>query len=204
VNYIEVEMFFQKKKAKLNVKSADYYIIGLGNKGKKYEHTRHNAGFDVVNILAQTYNAKFVSQGNILYSHIRINGKNVMLVLPQTYMNRSGEALDFLFKKFGANINNIIVIYDDVDLELGKIRIKERGSAGTHNGMRSIIYALGNDEFLRIRVGIGKPEDDIIEHVLSEYSDSEMKIAFDAYMLVAKATETIVEEGVSAAQMKFN
>lgn len=191
-------MFLHKKKA-------DYFIIGLGNKGKDYTHTKHNAGFDVVDILAKKYGGKFVPCGKtLLYANVKINGKNEMLIKPQTFMNNSGEAVSLLFKKFGARLDNIIIIYDDVDLDLGKIRIKERGGAGTHNGMKSVLHSLKSEEFLRLRIGIGKPDGDIIKHVLSTYSNMDIQTALDSYDTAAEAVETVIREGVVSAQQKYN
>lgn len=191
-------MFLQKKKA-------DYFIIGLGNKGKDYSHTKHNAGFDIVDILSKKYGGKFALSGKImLCANVKISGKNVMLIKPQTFMNSSGEAVCLLFKKYGARIDNIIIIYDDVDLDLGKIRIKKRGGAGTHNGMKSVINSIKSEEFLRLRVGIGKPDGDIIKYVLSTYSKGDAEIALSSYSEAAEAAEAVINEGAEIAQQKYN
>ncbi len=194
--------------AKLRKKSptglnADYYIIGLGNPGGKYAHTRHNAGFDVIEILSQRHGISVrmhefsarIGKGEIL-------GKRAVLFMPQTYMNNSGESVKELAKALGIRVSQLILVYDDVDLKTGTVRIKERGSAGTHNGMKSVIYHLQTDEFVRVRVGIGKPDGDIIDHVLGEYSDKQA--AFETLAKAADAVEAIISDGVAQAQSRYN
>lgn len=190
----------RKKSADLR---AEFYIIGLGNPGGQYEHTRHNAGFDVVSILSQrhsipvrihTYKAR-MGAGNI-------KGRKITLAMPQTYMNNSGESVKEMAKALGIKKEQLILVYDDVDLKEGAVRIKARGSAGTHNGMKSVIYHLQTDDFTRLRVGVGKPEGDIVDHVLGEYKDKQL--AYDTLVKAADAIETIIEEGVLEAQSRFN
>ena len=177
--------------------------MGLGNPGSKYAHTRHNAGFDVVSILAdrmgvnmRTYAYKAqVGQGEL-------GGKKVLLVMPQTYMNNSGESVREMAQALRVRADQLILVYDDVDLKEGTVRVKARGSAGTHNGMRSVIYHLKTDEFTRVRVGIGKPDGDIVDYVLGEYTDK--KAALETLKRAADAVETIVKDGVLEAQNRFN
>lgn len=194
--------------AKLRKKSAaglnaDYYIVGLGNPGGKYAHTRHNAGFDVIDILSQRhglpvrmhmYSAR-LGKGDIA-------SKRVVLAMPQTYMNNSGESVKEMSKALGIKASQLIFVYDDIDLKTGTVRIKARGSAGTHNGMKSVIFHLQTEEFARIRVGIGRPEGDIIDHVLGEYTDKQA--AFDTLVKAADAVEAILSDGVEQAQSRFN
>lgn len=191
-----------KKRAAAGLKS-EYYIIGLGNPGGKYAHTRHNAGFDVVSILSQRHSIPVrIHKFEAALGKGQIEGKRVLLVMPQTYMNNSGQSVRQLCEALGAGGEQLILVCDDVDLKEGQVRIKSRGSAGTHNGMRSVIYHLNTDEFLRVRVGIGKPEGDIIDHVLGEHKD--IKTAFDTLTKAADAVETILKEGVLEAQNRFN
>ena len=137
---------------------ADYYIVGLGNPGSKYAHTRHNAGFDVVEILSQRHGIPVrIHAYNARLGKGKIKGTAVVLVMPQTYMNRSGESLKEMAGALGVRENQLIVVYDDVDLKAGTVRIKSKGSAGTHNGMKSVIYQLQTDAFARVRVGVGRP-----------------------------------------------
>ena len=183
--------------------SADFYIVGLGNPGGKYAHTRHNAGFDVIDMLSQRHGISVrmheisarVGKGEMM-------GKRVVLCMPQTYMNNSGESVKQMAKALGVKASQLILVYDDVDLKTGTVRIKERGSAGTHNGMKSVIYHLQTDEFVRVRVGIGKPEGDIIDHVLSEYTDKQA--AYDTLTKAADAVEAILADGVTQAQSRYN
>lgn len=191
-----------RKKSAANLKS-DFYIVGLGNPGGKYAHTRHNVGFDVVAILSKRYNISVriheykarVGKGNI-------KGKKVLLAMPQTYMNNSGESVKAMAAALGISSDKLIVVYDDMDLKTGVVRIKAKGSAGTHNGMRSIIYHLQTDDFVRVRVGIGKPEGDIVDYVIGEHSDKDA--AFDALTKAADAIETLIESGIYEAQNRFN
>lgn len=131
-----------------------------------------------------------------------IKGRKVALAMPQTYMNNSGESVREIAKALKVNKDQLILVYDDVDLKEGAVRIKAKGSAGTHNGMKSVIYHLQTDDFMRVRVGVGKPEGDIIDHVLGEHKDKQL--AYDTLVKAADAIETILEEGVLEAQSRFN
>lgn len=189
-----------KKSADLR---AQFYIIGLGNPGGKYEHTRHNAGFDVISILSQRHKIPVrIYAYSARIGTGMIKGRKVALAMPQTYMNNSGESVREIAKALKVNKEQLILVYDDVDLKEGAVRIKARGSAGTHNGMKSVIYHLQTDDFVRVRVGVGKPEGDIIDHVLGEYKDKQL--AYDTLVKAADAIETILEEGVLEAQSRFN
>ena len=192
---------FRKKSAD-NIKS-DFYIVGLGNPGSKYEHTRHNAGFDVVSILAQRH--KISTRMHMYKARLgrgMINGKKVLLAMPQTYMNNSGESLKEMARVLGVGADRLIVIYDDIDLNEGVVRIKAKGSAGTHNGMKSIIYHLQTDAFIRVRVGIGRPTGALVDYVLGEHSDKQA--AYESLVKAADAVETIIEQGIYEAQNRFN
>jgi len=191
-----------RKKSAADLKS-EYYIIGLGNPGGKYAHTRHNAGFDVISILSQRHNIPVrIHRYQAALGKGELAGHRVLLVMPQTYMNNSGESVKELCAALAIRAEQLILVYDDVDLKEGTVRIKAKGSAGTHNGMRSVIYRLQTDEFVRVRVGIGKPDGDIIDHVLGEYKDKET--AFSGLMKAADAVETILKEGILEAQNRFN
>jgi PTH1 family peptidyl-tRNA hydrolase len=182
---------------------SDYYIVGLGNPGGKYAHTRHNAGFDVVSILAQRHG---ISVRMHAYKAVvgkgTIAGKKVLLAMPQTYMNNSGISVKEMAQALRIRADQLILVYDDVDLKVGAVRVKARGSAGTHNGMRSVIDHLQMDEFVRVRIGIGRPDGDIVDHVLGEYTDRQA--AFDSLGLAADAVEMILKKGVTEAQSRFN
>lgn len=191
-----------RKKSAANLKS-DYYIVGLGNPGSKYEHTRHNAGFDVVSILAQRHKISVrMHDYKARLGKGEIFGEKVLLAMPQTYMNNSGQSVKALSQALGVNADKLIVVYDDMDLESGSVRVKAKGSAGTHNGMKSIIFNLQTDEFVRVRVGIGKPGSDVIDYVLGEYDDKQE--AFETLKKAADVIETIIQDGVNEAQNRFN
>ena len=191
-----------RKKSAANLKS-DYYIVGLGNPGSKYERTRHNAGFDVVTILGQRNGISVrMHDYKARLGKGKIGESDVLLVMPQTFMNNSGQSMKEMMQALGVGAEKLIVVYDDMDLQLGDVRVKEQGSAGTHNGMKSVISNLQTDEFVRVRVGIGKPEGDTVDYVLGEYENKEA--AFDALKKAADAIETIVKDGLKEAQNRFN
>lgn len=184
-----------------------YYIVGLGNPGIQYENTRHNAGFIAIDYLARKYSIdvrkiKFKS----LIGQGVISGQKVMLVKPQTYMNNSGEAIREIYNYFDFDHDKLIVIYDDIDIDFGSIRIRKKGSAGTHNGMKSIIYNLEFDDFPRIKVAVGKKPSymDLANFVLSGFSKQEAKIIEEEVKLTSDAIEMILEEGIEKSMSMFN
>lgn len=184
-----------------------YYIVGLGNPGIQYENTRHNAGFITIDYLARKYSIdvrkiKFKS----LIGQGVISGQKVMLVKPQTYMNNSGEAIREIYNYFDFDHDKLIVIYDDIDIDFGSIRIRKKGSAGTHNGMKSIIYNLEFDDFPRIKVAVGKKPSymDLANFVLSGFSKQEAKIIEEEVKLTSDAIEMILEEGIEKTMSMFN
>ena len=184
-----------------------YVIVGLGNFGEKYEHTRHNAGVDSLTLLAgrnqiKVNKHKFLS----LIGEGWIEGKKCVLAFPQTYMNASGDAVSQLVQFYKPAPDELIVLYDDVDLDEGAIRVRAAGGPGTHNGMRSIVSALDSGCFCRVRVGIGKnsPETDIADYVLSKIPREKWDLMFDAYTQCAMAVEEIIKNGVQSAMARFN
>lgn len=184
-----------------------YYIVGLGNPGIQYENTRHNVGFITIDYLARKYSIdvrkiKFKS----LIGQGVISGHKVMLVKPQTYMNNSGEAIREIYNYFDFEHDKLIVIYDDIDIDFGSIRIRKKGSAGTHNGMKSIIYNLEFDDFPRIKVAVGKKPSymDLANFVLSGFSKQEVKIIEEEVKLASDAIEMILEEGIEKTMSMFN
>lgn len=146
-----------------------YLIIGLGNPEKDYENTRHNMGFNVINKIAKQYEIE-ISKNKFkgLYGSGIIEGKKVILLKPQTYMNLSGESIKEIVQFYKIDLEQIIVIYDDIDIEPGKIKLKKSGGPGTHNGMKSVVHELNSVNFKRVRVGIGMPanKEDLIEYVI--------------------------------------
>jgi len=184
-----------------------YLIVGLGNPEDKYSNTRHNMGFDVINELSKQCDIKVSkSKFDAFYGMGEINSKKVILVKPQTYMNLSGESI-IKFKKFYKISNkNIIVIYDDIDLKLGDIRLKAKGSSGSHNGMKSVIENLNTEEFIRIRVGIGSPEnkEDMINYVIGQIPKRERGILDQSIEKAKNSVIEILENGIDIAMNKFN
>jgi PTH1 family peptidyl-tRNA hydrolase len=182
-----------------------YLIAGLGNPGKEYDMTRHNIGFHTIDYIADKYNVKVNKlKYKALYGETRIGTEKVLLIKPQTYMNNSGESLIDFVNFFKVPVENLIVISDDVSLETGRIRVRAKGSAGGHNGLKSIIYMLQSDEFPRVKMGVGAPKHDMINHVLGRFSRDEVPIMEDAIERAIGAVEAIITKGVPEAMNKFN
>lgn len=182
-------------------------IAGLGNPGRKYENTRHNAGFLAVDMLSGKYGIRVDRlKHQALTGDGTINGERVLLVKPQTFMNLSGESIRDIMHWYKVPTKNLIVIYDDVDLPAGTLRIRASGSSGTHNGMKSVIYQLQSDEFPRIRIGIGKaPEGwELADYVLGRFGADEAAAAARCIERAAEAAAIMVSEGVEAAMNRFN
>jgi len=190
-------------------------IVGLGNPGKAYAHNRHNIGFRCLNHLAKLHSIpvkKHQCQSQVGTG--KISGIEVLLAKPKTFVNLSGEAVGRLMRKYSIRVNDLIVIYDDLDLPLGKLRLRPGGSAGGHKGINSIISALGSEDFPRIKVGIGRPttedgtaitdEDAIVGYVLSGFAPQEEAAIKPAIAAVAEAIHCVLTEGVVAAMNKFN
>ena len=184
-----------------------YIVVGLGNPEKKYEHTRHNVGFDVLQVLSQKLDIPLNKlRCKALTGEGRIGGERVVLAAPQTYMNLSGQSVVELLRWYKADAKHLIVVYDDVDLPQGRLRVRAGGSAGTHNGMRNIVYLTGRDDFPRVRIGIGKPEPgrDLAAYVLGKYPPEARQAMFDACLRAADAVQAIVTDGAEAAMARFN
>ena len=185
-----------------------HLIVGLGNPGDQYEHTRHNAGFDVLSILADTLGIKTAKRkGNALVMEGFVDSQKVLLCKPQTYMNLSGKAVLELMDFYKLTPDQLLVVYDDVDLPQGWLRIRRNGSAGTHNGMRSVIACIDTEDFARIRIGIGEspPDYDLADWVLSRYhTPEEREIAYTAYCAAAEAAKAWVADGIESAMRRFN
>lgn len=184
-----------------------YLIVGLGNPGKEYEFTRHNMGFNVIDKISEDCGIK-VSQSKFkgIYGQDTIEGEKVLILKPQTFMNLSGESVVAFRNFYKIENKKIIVIYDDMDLEEGTIRIRKKGSSGTHNGMKSVISCLGTEEFTRIRVGIGKPKEneDTIKYVIGPTTNKTREILKQGVDAAAKATLEILKNGVDIAMNKYN
>jgi peptidyl-tRNA hydrolase, PTH1 family len=185
-----------------------WLIVGLGNPGERYANTRHNIGFDALDALAKRHGLEFRGKrANSLIAEGNLAGQRVALVKPQTFMNLSGQAVSALRGWYKIDpAKELLVIYDDMDLPFGKLRLRERGSAGTHNGMRSIVGQLGGNEFPRLRVGIDQAPGkmDAAAYVLSRFGkqeEAELPLLLDA---IADAVELVVREGTTAAMNKLN
>ena len=184
-----------------------YLIVGLGNPENEYSNTRHNMGFDTINEIAKRNNIE-VNKNKFkgLYQTTIIQNQKVILLKPQTYMNLSGESIKEVVDFYQIKPDEIIVIYDDIDTEKGKIRIRKQGGPGTHNGMKSVIENLNTTVFARIRVGIGQPEFkfDMINYVIGKVPEEEQKILHQGVIKAADAVEEIIKDGIDIAMNKFN
>lgn len=184
-----------------------FVVIGLGNPGSKYENTRHNVGFDTIDVVSKKHNIAITKvKHKAVIGDGTIEGSKVILVKPQTFMNLSGESVREIIEWYKVPVKNIIILYDDIDLPVGKLRIRPKGSAGTHNGMKSIIYQIQSDDFPRIRIGVDKPPQgwDLANFVLSKFSSEERKYVEDAIENAVGAVETIIKSGVDNAMNRFN
>lgn len=184
-----------------------YLIVGLGNPEPEYNKTRHNMGFDVINKLAKKYNINLnKSNFNAIYQNAIIEGEKVILVKPQTYMNSSGESVKQFVNFYKIPIENVLVIYDDMDTEIEKIRIRSKGGPGSHNGMKSLIYELNSEEFPRIRVGIGRPKNefDRIDYVIGHINEEEYKRLEIGQNKAVDAISYFIKNGIDNTMNKYN
>jgi len=181
-------------------------IVGLGNPGQAYVETRHNAGFLVVEALAARAGLKFGRHGEASMAHGRVAGHAITLVKPQTYMNRSGPVVATLVGDLGLDLSEMIVAHDDLDLDPGRLRIKSRGGGGGHNGVLSIIDALGSDRFARLKIGVGRPlaDEDPADYVLASMPSRERAVLEEVVQQAVGALECWIAEGVMAAMNRFN
>ena len=184
-----------------------YLIVGLGNPEPEYCFTRHNLGFDVLNKISEKYDIKINKSGfKSIYGTGTIENEKVVLCKPQTYMNLSGDAIIEIAKFYKVSISNIIIIYDDIDLETGIIKIRKKGGPGGHNGMKSVVYRLHTEEFPRIRIGTGFCEDksNLIEYVLAKVPNEEYVNLLKGINLAAEALTEMLKNGIDEAMNKFN
>ena len=189
-------------------KSDNWLIVGLGNPGREYEKTRHNAGFRALDLLAQKLGCK-VDRAKFqgLYGQVTYNGGKLLLLKPMTYMNLSGRSVLQLSAYFQVPPQRIIVLFDDISLEPGRLRIRGDGSAGGHNGIKSIIAEVGSQAFPRVKIGVGgkaHPEQDLADHVLSAFSASEEKALASALDRAVDAALCIIDRGVPEAANRYN
>ena len=185
-----------------------YLIIGLGNPGSKYAGTRHNIGFEMVDYLAAKHNISLNKvKYKALYGEGHINNTKVVIAKPQTYMNLSGESVREMKEWYKVSSDNIIIVYDDISLQPGKLRVRGKGSAGGHNGIKSIIYQLNDDVFPRIKIGVGAPQHadyELADFVLGRFSKDEYPVMDSIIKTAAEAVEEIVRYDVHQAMNKFN
>lgn len=184
-----------------------YLIIGLGNPEEEYSKTRHNMGFNAINKIAEKYEIEMKkTKFNGIYGSGNIEGEKVMLIKPQTYMNLSGKCVKEFLDFYKIEKEKMIIIYDDMDVEPGKIKIRKQGSAGSHNGMKSIISEIQTQEFPRIRIGIGRPtyEHDKINYVIGNIPEEEMEKLEEGIEKAKEATIDILAKGIDHAMNKFN
>lgn len=184
-----------------------YIIVGLGNPEPEYSNTRHNMGFDVINKLAKQYGIGLnKTKFNAIYGTGVIKNEKVILIKPQTFMNNSGEAVVEFVNFYKEPLENVMIIYDDMDTDIGKIRIRAKGGPGSHNGMKSIVHELKSEAFPRIRVGIGKPVNDFdrVDYVIGRIPNEEYVMLQDGEMLAADATIYWIEHGIDNTMNKYN
>jgi PTH1 family peptidyl-tRNA hydrolase len=179
-------------------------VVGLGNPGRNYAHTRHNVGFDTLDLLAKRHGAHILRRDSrALIGEVTLGGERVLLIKPQTYMNESGTSVGQIVRKRELKPEDVIVVCDDIDLPLGKLRIRRQGSSGGHKGMQSIINHLHSNEFPRIRIGVGR-SGEAINHVLSRFGKKEKEIIEIALQRAADAVEMIFTAGMDPAMNEFN
>jgi len=187
---------------------ADWLVVGLGNPGKEYAGTRHNVGFEVVDLLARRHDGRLkAGKERALVDEVRIDGQRVALAEPTTYMNLSGESVAPLVRRFGIDDpTRLVVVQDELDLPTGRVRVKVGGGLAGHNGLRSIKAHLHTDAFVRIRIGVGKPptKEHGADHVLKKVGKSDRELLAVAVEIAADAVELIVAEGADAAMNQVN
>lgn len=182
-----------------------YLIVGLGNPGKEYDGTRHNIGFEVIDYISNKYNIEINREKfKGVCGEGFIEGKKVILLKPTTYMNLSGESIREVINFYKLNEDEVIVIYDDISLPVGKLRIREKGSAGGHNGIKSTIQHMGTDKFPRIKVGVGQPTHNLVSHVLGKFSNEEIEILRKVIPVCSDAVGEMLKSSVKDSMNKFN
>lgn len=184
-----------------------FIIVGLGNPGDEHKLTRHNLGFSVIDALREDYGVQSERlKFDAMVSDVVADGKRLIFVKPQTYMNSSGESVSQVCDWYKIALNRLIIIYDDIDIEWGKLRIRPSGSAGSHNGLKSVVSSLNSQAFIRVRVGIGKPPTnwDLVNYVLGKFNEDEKKVLGQVIDNAKRAVKSIVDVGVDYAMNIFN
>ena len=205
VNERMIGMFF-KNKSQNSV--YDMLLVGLGNPGEQYQNTRHNAGFQVIDLFCQKHSVNLTkNKYKALFGETVVQGKRVLVAKPQTFMNLSGEAVSAIVNFYKIPLSNILIISDDISLAPGKMRIRTKGSAGGQNGLKNIIEHLSSDEFARIKMGVGDRHDresNLVNWVLGRMNEEEKKLFDEAKENAVKAIETILRDGVDSAMNRYN
>ena len=184
-----------------------YLIVGLGNPEEDYSNTRHNMGFDVINKISEKYNIEVNQKKHKgLIGKGIIENKKVILLKPQTFMNSSGESIKECINYYKIEIPKILVIYDDIDIEPGIIKLRKQGGPGTHNGMKSVVQQIGTNEFSRIRIGIGSPKGgtDLVEYVIGAIEEEQIPLLEKGIEKASKAAVEILKNGIDIAMNKYN
>ena len=187
--------------------AADLLVVGLGNPGEDYERTRHNVGAEVVEILAKRHGGKLRRQKErALADEVNIGGKRVALAVPLTYMNLSGEAVAPLVRRYRVEPSHLVVVHDEMDFDMARLQVKDGGGLAGHNGLKSIVSHLHTQDFVRVRIGIGKPPGrrEGADHVLKRFSKAEREQIDVTLEQAADAVEVILSDGVEAAMNRFN
>ena len=199
---------FRRQTSTTPTGAPEYLVVGLGNPGNKYTYTRHNSGFLCLDMLSDKLNFKIDRlKFKSLICDTTINGHRCIVMKPQTFMNNSGEAVRECAAFYKIPAEKVIVIYDDISLDVGKLRIRRKGTDGGHNGIKSIIYHLNSDQFPRIKVGCGKkphPDYDLADWVLSEFKKDELKALEPALSNACKALELLLDNNIEKAMNLYN
>ena len=181
-----------------------FLIVGLGNPGKEYDNTRHNIGFETIDYISNKYNIEINRKKfKGVCGEGFINNTKVILLKPSTYMNLSGESVAEAVKFYKLKKEEVIIIYDDISLEVGRLRIREKGSAGGHNGIKSIISHLASDVFPRIKIGVGQPKGGLVSHVLGKFNKEEIEVLKEVVEAASVGVETIIKDSAKAAMNKL-
>lgn len=184
-----------------------YLIVGLGNPEGEYARTRHNMGFDTINQIAENHHIDVNKKKfNSLYGTGEIAGEKVILLKPQTYMNESGKAIRECMQFYKLSPKDIIVIFDDLDIEPGLLKIRKKGGPGTHNGMKSVVQEIRSEDFIRVRIGIGNPpfKNDLLNYILTHIPDVEYEVLKEAIKQAAMAIDEILKNGIDRAMNQYN
>jgi PTH1 family peptidyl-tRNA hydrolase len=179
-------------------------IVGLGNPGKQYEKTRHNLGFMVIDYYANKKELKFKSSMQGMYAELVVNGEKIILLKPQNYMNLSGDIVKRYFDYYNIKLDDLLIIYDDVDFEIGTFKIKRNGSSGGHNGIKDIINKLGTEYVSRIRIGVSKNNSELADYVLKKLPKADLETVSNLLPKISEAIDMFITEGLDPSMEKYN